>query len=139
MSKPKRVPTGDYPIGFARPPKAGQFQPGASGNASGKKKGTKNARTVAADVFLRRKVSLTDRGKTRQVPVFEAMLLRVAERGLNNGDPRALVAALSVRQRTGLLTEQEAKAIQDSLSPEDQEMLERFYEQKGLKLKKSKP
>lgn len=137
MKKPKRVPTGDYPIGFARPPAKGKFQPGMSGNASGKKKGTKNAKTLATDVFLRRKVSLTDRGKTRQVPVFEAILLRVAERGLNNGDPRALLAALSVMQRTGLLTEQEAKAIQDSLSPEDQDLLDRYFEQKGLRKPKS--
>jgi hypothetical protein len=133
MKRGKRVPTGTYPVGFARPPKGGQFQPGTSGNPGGKKRGTKNAKTVVTDVFLRRKVPLTDGGKSRQVPIFEAMLLRVAERGLNKGDPRALLAALSVMQRTGLLTEMEAKAIQDSLSPEDQELLERYFTRKGIK------
>lgn len=128
----KRKPTGDYAVGYAKPPMSGQFQPGRSGNASGKRTGTKNAKTVAADVFFRRKVSLSDGGKTRKVTVFEGMLLRVAERALNKGDPRALLAALSVMQRTGILTEQEAKAIQDSLSPDDQKLLDAFYREKGF-------
>lgn len=31
--------TGDYPIGYGKPPQHGKFQPGKSGNPSGKKKG----------------------------------------------------------------------------------------------------
>jgi Family of unknown function (DUF5681) len=34
--KPKAAPKGDYPIGYARPPKANQFQPGQSGNLGGR-------------------------------------------------------------------------------------------------------
>ena len=37
--KPKRGPTGDYPVGYARPPKATQFQPGQSGNPAGRPHG----------------------------------------------------------------------------------------------------
>ena len=33
---PKRAPTGDYGVGYARPPKATQFQPGSSGNRAGR-------------------------------------------------------------------------------------------------------
>ena len=134
----KRKPTGDYPGGFAKPPEAGKFRKGASGNPGGKTRDTKNAKTVAANVFLRRKVPMTEGGKTRQVPIFEGMLLRVAERALNKGDPRALLAALSVMQRTGLLTEQEAKAIHDSLSPEDQALLDQYFADRGLNSKKPK-
>ena len=36
---PKRAPTGDYPVGYAKPPKATQFQPKQSGNPSGRPKG----------------------------------------------------------------------------------------------------
>jgi hypothetical protein len=36
---PKRAPTSDYPVGYARPPKATQFQPKHSGNPSGRPKG----------------------------------------------------------------------------------------------------
>jgi Family of unknown function (DUF5681) len=36
---PKRAPTGDYPVGYAKPPKATQFQPKQSGNPDGRPKG----------------------------------------------------------------------------------------------------
>jgi hypothetical protein len=35
-NKPKKAPKGDYAIGYARPPKANQFQPGQSGNLGGR-------------------------------------------------------------------------------------------------------
>jgi hypothetical protein len=38
-NKPKRVPKGDYPVGFARPPKWTQFPPGHSGNPTGRPRG----------------------------------------------------------------------------------------------------
>jgi Family of unknown function (DUF5681) len=37
--KPKKVPTGDYSVGYGKPPKATQFQPDQSGNASGRPRG----------------------------------------------------------------------------------------------------
>jgi uncharacterized protein DUF5681 len=37
--KPKKAPTGDYAVGYARPPKATQFQPGQSGNPEGRPRG----------------------------------------------------------------------------------------------------
>jgi hypothetical protein len=37
--KPKKAQTGDYPVGYARPPKATQFQPGQSGNPAGRPRG----------------------------------------------------------------------------------------------------
>jgi hypothetical protein len=38
-NKPKKAPTGDYAVGYARPPKANQFQPGQSGNSAGRPRG----------------------------------------------------------------------------------------------------
>jgi hypothetical protein len=37
--KPKTAPTGDYPVGYGRPPSATQFQPGQSGNPAGRPRG----------------------------------------------------------------------------------------------------
>jgi uncharacterized protein DUF5681 len=38
-NKPKKAPTGDYAVGYARPPKETQFQPGQSGNLAGRPRG----------------------------------------------------------------------------------------------------
>ena len=38
-SMPKKKPTGDYPVGYAKTPKSGQFAPGQSGNIKGRPKG----------------------------------------------------------------------------------------------------
>ena len=38
-NKPKKVPKGDYAVGYGRPPKANQFQPGQSGNLGGRPRG----------------------------------------------------------------------------------------------------
>ena len=38
-NKSKKAPKGDYTVGYARPPKANQFQPGQSGNSTGRPRG----------------------------------------------------------------------------------------------------
>jgi hypothetical protein len=38
MSKQSKPPSGDYEIGYGRPPKAHQFEPGKSGNPGGRRK-----------------------------------------------------------------------------------------------------
>jgi hypothetical protein len=38
-NKPKKAPKGDYAVGYARPPKETQFQPGQSGNSAGRPRG----------------------------------------------------------------------------------------------------
>lgn len=38
-NKTKKAPKGDYAVGYARPPKTTQFQPGQSGNSTGRPRG----------------------------------------------------------------------------------------------------
>ena len=38
-NKPKKAPTGDYAVGYARPPKKNQFPPGQSGHPAGRPRG----------------------------------------------------------------------------------------------------
>lgn len=40
---------GDYDVGYCKPPKSGQFQPGQSGNPKGPKKGKRGLKTVLAE------------------------------------------------------------------------------------------
>jgi hypothetical protein len=45
---PKKKPTGNYAVGYAKPPKSGRFAPGQSGNPNGRPKG----RPSPSELFL---------------------------------------------------------------------------------------
>jgi uncharacterized protein DUF5681 len=77
-----------YRIGYGKPPEHSRFQPGTSGNPTGKRKG---ARNLSSDVkrALLVPVKLKDRGKSRKVSTQEAALMRLREKALN-GDSRSL-------------------------------------------------
>jgi hypothetical protein len=77
-----------YRIGYGKPPEHTRFQPGISGNPTGKRKG---ARNLSSDVkkALRVQVKLKDRGKSRRVSTQEAAIMRLREKALN-GDARSL-------------------------------------------------
>jgi hypothetical protein len=42
---PAKGDSGDYQVGYGKPPKHTQFKPGKSGNPQGRPKGTKNLKT----------------------------------------------------------------------------------------------
>ena len=62
---------GDYEVGYGKPPKAGKFQPGKSGNPSGKKKG-KGLSHYLAEVGELDK-TFTVSGKQVTLPANEAL------------------------------------------------------------------
>ena len=71
-----------------RPPPEHRFRPGQSGNPRGRPPGSKNEATILRGI-LNRRVEIRERGRVRKIPLFEAMLLRVAEEGLK-GDTKAV-------------------------------------------------
>jgi hypothetical protein len=78
---PKKKPTGDYPSGYCRPPKSGEWQPGFSGNPAGKAKGQPSLAQVLVEEAARMvKVKVGDEvvhlGKERMV--FRALLDKAA-------------------------------------------------------------
>jgi hypothetical protein len=92
----KKLPKGDYDVGYGKPPPHTQFQKGVSGNPRGRPRGSKNLKTLARKV-MNTKVTLRENGKTRTVSKAEAMLMAVFNRGLS-GDPSAARISLSVMQ-----------------------------------------
>jgi hypothetical protein len=73
-------------VGYAKPPRAKQFKKGQSGNPKGRPKGS--GIRDAVDKVLQRTVLITVDGKQRRVPVTEAMMMQLTQRGLS-GDPTA--------------------------------------------------
>jgi hypothetical protein len=94
----RKVPTGtgDYDVGYGKPPKHTRFAPGQSGNPNGRPAGTRNF-TTDLNATLKAPVRITRDGKPRKVSTQEAMLLRLREKALA-GDARALDRLISLAQ-----------------------------------------
>ena len=79
--------SGESGIGYCKPPKAGQFKKGKSGNPGGRPKGSQNLRTVFYR-HLRRKVRIVENGKPRSATVMEAVLTATTAKAIK-GDTKA--------------------------------------------------
>jgi hypothetical protein len=76
-----------YRVGYGKPPKQHQFQPGQSGNSKGRPKGAKNTSTLLREM-LDRKIEVRTGATVRKVSVREAILIRFAESALK-GDTKS--------------------------------------------------
>ena len=72
---PKKTGSGDYEIGYGKPPKHGQWQKGTSGNPSGKKKG-KGLAHYLLEAGDEEKVFLVD-GKEVVMPANAALAKKI--------------------------------------------------------------
>ena len=66
----------DYDVGYRKPPKSGQFQPGQSGNPNGRPKKSKDIQ-AAIRAMLDSQVDVTVDGKLKKMTVTEAMIMRI--------------------------------------------------------------
>jgi hypothetical protein len=75
------IPNGqkDYEIGHGRPPKSTRFQPGKSGNPSGRPKGSKGLKALLMDEL--HSVRKTETQETTAMKVIAATLMRAATKG----------------------------------------------------------
>jgi hypothetical protein len=84
---PRSNPSASHRVGYGKPPKQHQFQPGQSGNWKGRPKGAKNTSTLLREI-LDRKIEVRTGTTVRKVSVREAMLIRFAESALK-GDTKS--------------------------------------------------
>jgi hypothetical protein len=80
-------------VGYGKPPKHTQFQPGKSGNPKGRPKGSKNFATVIQDE-LERRVVVTEDGRRRKITKREAVAKQLVNRAAG-GDPKAIPVLLN--------------------------------------------
>ena len=88
-----------YAVGYKRPPAHSRFQPGRSGNPSGRPKDSKNFKTLLRQI-LNEQVPMRDGAETRKITKREAITRRLII-GALKGDSRDLQALLRLAEQTG--------------------------------------
>lgn len=75
MSRSRRArPSGsDYQVGYGRPPVAGQFKPGQSGNPKGRPRAAPDLRDILSRALATR-VPVTENGRRRTITMVEAVI-----------------------------------------------------------------
>jgi len=73
MNKGGNRRSGDYDVGYGKPPEHTRFRKGQSGNPKGRPRASKNFKTIVRNV-LNQAVPITIDGKTRRVTSQEALL-----------------------------------------------------------------
>ncbi len=114
--------SGDYDVGYRKPPTKSQFKSGRSGNPKGRPKGIKNFKTELAEE-LQERVVVREGGKTQAVSKQRAMLKRLTEKALQ-GDARA--ASLIVNMVARFLDQSEDDDRSTPLTAEDLRIIENF-------------
>lgn len=88
-----------YAVGYGRPPRHTRFQPGQSGNPSGRPKGAQNFKSLFQKI-LKEQISLREGAVTKKISKAEA-ILRGLVIGAMKGDARSVMALFRLAEQTG--------------------------------------
>ncbi len=116
------MPDSDYEVGYKKPPKSTQFQPGQSGNPKGRPKGVKNLATDLEEE-LEQFVVVHEGNQTLKVTKQRAMLKSLFAKALK-GDVRATSALITLI--VGLEQSKAQSNDDGTLSADDLAILESF-------------
>ena len=97
----KKKPTGDYEVGYGKPPKEHRFPKGRSGNVSGRPKSKKSGLTDISGL-LNEPVKVKAGGKVREMGPFEAGLRKLAKRAVDK-DLRAILKFVKICEEYGVI------------------------------------
>jgi hypothetical protein len=133
MSRPPQKPSGEYPIGYGRPPVESRFRKGESGNPRGRPRGTKTASAKA--VVLQeayRPITVREGDDVLTLPAIQAVmrqLVRLAAKGNGPAQRKLIDMVQAIEQEQAV--EAKAKAAQQTtpISDADRVMaLAAFFE-----------
>jgi hypothetical protein len=100
MTDPERMNGGaSYAVGYKRPPQHTRFQPGQSGNPSGRPKGAQNFKSLFQKI-MKEQISLREGDTTKKISKAEAILRGLAISAMK-GDARSLMALFKLAEHTG--------------------------------------
>ncbi len=97
----KKKPTGDYDVGYCRPPQAHRFKKGRSGNPRGAPLKHKQKQIDVSSV-LNEPVKVNTGGKERDMSPFEAGFRQLAKRALDK-DLRAILRFVKLCEEYGVI------------------------------------
>lgn len=114
------TPKADYEVGYGRPPKATQFQPGQSGNPKGRKRKPMSVQAQMQKV-VSKKVQISEGGTTKRLTLQDVIFRTIANKAAK-GDLNAAKFVFSLLHAPEYA---ETDVIdQTGLSPDDQAMLD---------------
>ena len=109
-NKPKKTPTGDYAVGYARPPKGTQFQPGQSGNTAGRPRGRPSLDELLLEEAAR-VVKLQVGDKVMHIDKDRALMRKLFDMALHGKVPAIqLVLARLAQAQAALIAKAEPQA-----------------------------
>ena len=94
--------TGDYEVGYGKPPKRSQFKRGQSGNPTGRSKGVTSGQTDIAEI-LGEPLTVTTAGTTRRMSAFEIGVRQLVKRALNKNGLKAILEFVSLCETYGII------------------------------------
>lgn len=123
-AKKAKPVTGEYEVGYGKPPITTRFAPGQSGNPGGRKKGLRNYETLVREVF-EAEIDVTENGRRTKCTVAKALLLTLVQGGLKDRDFRAIARALELYERHADKGEDETS---EALPQQDRDIIHRALE-----------
>jgi hypothetical protein len=125
----KKVPKGDYEVGYCRPDPKVQFKPGNNANPKGRPRGSRNQKVLVKDIFLE-PIPVREGNTTKKVAKIAAVLKQTINDALK-GDHKSRLAAISLAQLLGILTPEPKEEIEENLAERDKMILEDWERKRG--------
>jgi len=110
-----------YKVGFGKPPKAGQFKKGKSGNPRGRPRGSCNLATDL-NAELSEQITVREDGRSKRVSKQRALIKSLMAKALQ-GDVRAMATLLALYAR---LASDQSDDHEEPLDADELEILHRF-------------
>ena len=102
------VPSGEYKVGFGKPPVESRFKKGSSGNCKGrppKKKKPDDGNSIsvfvdAAEIF-NEEIAINERGRKKKIPLGKVIARRYIHTAAKSDDPKVLGDLMKYREKVG--------------------------------------